>query len=136
MRKKIGRGLPLPPHPQIDPIYTVCEKWTQNLGRALPPFGQNPREQLLFFRETFPYIPIPPCTPYNLGLNIPNQIAGPTGQSGRGGSSRLFTLLSVIRQQMSAFCLFGGWGCQKQTMSLFTIFFKRASHRNMSKKRG
>ena len=34
--KKLGRGLPLPPHPQIDPIYTVCEKWTKNLGRALP----------------------------------------------------------------------------------------------------
>ena len=33
----LGRGLPLPPHPQIDPIYTVCEKWTKNLGRALPP---------------------------------------------------------------------------------------------------
>ena len=35
--KKLGRGLPLPPHPQIDPIYTVCEKWTKILGRALPP---------------------------------------------------------------------------------------------------
>ena len=35
--KNLGRGLPLPPHPQIDPIYTVCEKWTKNLGRALPP---------------------------------------------------------------------------------------------------
>ena len=48
--KNLGRGLPLPPSPQIDPIYTVCEKWTKNLGRALPPsFGQNPKEQLLFF---------------------------------------------------------------------------------------
>ena len=47
--KKLGRGLPLPPHPQIDPIYTVCEKWTKNFGRALPPsIGQNPKEQLLF----------------------------------------------------------------------------------------
>ena len=51
-QKKLGRGLPLPPHPQIDPIYTVCEKWTKSLGRALPSppsFGQNPKEQLLFF---------------------------------------------------------------------------------------
>ena len=48
--KNLGRGLPLPPHPQIDPIYTVCEKWTKNLGRAPPPsFGQNPKEQLLFW---------------------------------------------------------------------------------------
>ena len=37
--KNLGRGLPLPPHPQIDPIYTVCEKWTKNLGRALPPLN-------------------------------------------------------------------------------------------------
>ena len=46
----LGRGLPLSPHPQIDLIYTVCEKWTKNLGRALPPpsIGQNPKEQLLF----------------------------------------------------------------------------------------
>ena len=34
--KKFGQGSPLPPHTQIDPIYTVCEKWTKNLGRALP----------------------------------------------------------------------------------------------------
>ena len=33
----MGRGLPLPPHPQIDPIYTVFEMWTKNLGGALPP---------------------------------------------------------------------------------------------------
>ena len=31
-------GLPLPPLPQIDPIYTVDKK-----------FGQNPKEQLFFF---------------------------------------------------------------------------------------
>ena len=48
--KNLGKGLPLPPHSQIDPIYTICEKWTKNLGRALPPpsFGQNPKEQLFF----------------------------------------------------------------------------------------
>ena len=34
-----GVTVPLPPHPQIDPIYTVCEKWTKNLGRALPPLN-------------------------------------------------------------------------------------------------
>ena len=31
-----GVTVPLPPHPQIDPLYTVCEKLTKNLGRALP----------------------------------------------------------------------------------------------------
>ena len=46
--KNLSRGFPLPPHPQIDPIYTVCENRTNNLGRALPSFGQNPKEQLLF----------------------------------------------------------------------------------------
>ena len=36
--------------PFIDQKCTY-EKWTKNLGRALPPtsFGQNPNEQLLFF---------------------------------------------------------------------------------------
>ena len=34
--------------------YAVCEKWTNNLGRAPPPsFGQNPKEQLLFFVKPF-----------------------------------------------------------------------------------
>ena len=35
-----------------------CTSWKcdKNLGRALPPpsFGQNPKEQPLFVRETFP----------------------------------------------------------------------------------
>ena len=35
--KKFGQGSPLPPHTQIDPIYTVCEKWTKNFNTALPP---------------------------------------------------------------------------------------------------
>ena len=44
----LSRGLPLPPLPQIDPIYTVFEKWTKSLGRPPSSFGQNPKEQLLF----------------------------------------------------------------------------------------
>ena len=32
--KNLGRGLPLPPHPQIDPIYTVSEKWTKSKRTA------------------------------------------------------------------------------------------------------
>ena len=57
MPKNLGRGLPLPLHPQIDQIYTVCEKWTKNLGRALPPsFGQNKKKTATFFRETFPKV--------------------------------------------------------------------------------
>ena len=44
---------------QIDSFYQKCtyEKVTKNLGMALPPlsFGQNPKEQQLFFRETIPY---------------------------------------------------------------------------------
>ena len=38
LQKKLGIGLPLPPHPQFVSIYIVCEKWTKNLGSALPPF--------------------------------------------------------------------------------------------------
>ena len=35
--KNLGRGLPpLLPIPKLTQ-YTVCEKWTKNLGRALPP---------------------------------------------------------------------------------------------------
>ena len=51
MTKKLGRDLLLPPHPQIDPVYTVCEKWTKNLGRALPPphLDKIQKEQQLFF---------------------------------------------------------------------------------------
>ena len=40
--------------------------------------------------------------------------------------SRIYALLSVIRQQMSAFDPFGGWvggGRQKRTMSAFSPFF-------------
>ena len=51
--KKLGRGLPLPPHPQIDPIYTVCEKWTKYLGRALP---LKSKRTVTVFREIFPNI--------------------------------------------------------------------------------
>ena len=51
----LGRGLPLPPHPQIDPIYTVCEKWTKKLGRAPPPIiWTKSKRTATFFRETFP----------------------------------------------------------------------------------
>ena len=47
--KNLSRGFPLPPHPQIDPIYTVCEKWTKIWAGPSPPsIGQNPKEQLLF----------------------------------------------------------------------------------------
>ena len=53
--KNLGRGLPLPPHPQIDPIYTVCEKWTKKLGRAPPPIiWTKSKRTATFFRETFP----------------------------------------------------------------------------------
>ena len=53
MPRNLGRGLPLPPHPQIDPIYTVCEKWTKNLGRALTPLiWTKSKEQLLFFGKS------------------------------------------------------------------------------------
>ena len=51
--KNLGRGLPLPPHPQIDPIYTVCEKWTKNLGRALPPLiWTKSKRTAIFFGKT------------------------------------------------------------------------------------
>ena len=53
--KSLGKGLPLLPYPQIDPIYTVCEKWTKNLGRALPPPQLDKiQKNSYFFRETFP----------------------------------------------------------------------------------
>ena len=53
--KNLGRGFPLPPHPQIDPIYTVCEKWTKKLGRALPPPHLDKiQKKSYFFRETVP----------------------------------------------------------------------------------
>ena len=43
------------PPPQIDPIYTVCEKWTKHLGRALPPPHLDKiQKKSSFFRETFP----------------------------------------------------------------------------------
>ena len=36
---------------------STYEKVTKNLGRALPPsFGQNPKEQQFFSRETVPYL--------------------------------------------------------------------------------
>ena len=55
-QKILGRGLPLPPHLQIDPIYTVCEKWTKSLGSAPPPIiWTKIQKSSYFFRETFPY---------------------------------------------------------------------------------
>ena len=54
--KNLGRGLPLPPPPQIDPIYTVCEKWTKNLGRAPPPHLDKIQESSNFFCESVPYL--------------------------------------------------------------------------------
>ena len=55
--KKLGGGpppSPLLPIPKLTQ-YTVCEKWTKEIGGVFPPpsFGQNPTEQP-FFRETFP----------------------------------------------------------------------------------
>ena len=68
MPKNLGRGLPLPPHPQIDPIYTVCEKWTEKLGRPTrPSFGQSPKEQLLFFGR-------PSLIPFTYTLQLQNTL--------------------------------------------------------------
>ena len=54
--KKLGIGLPLPPHPQFVSIYIVCEKWTKNLGSALPPSHLDKiQKNSYFFREDFPY---------------------------------------------------------------------------------
>ena len=55
--KNLGSGLPLPPHPLIDPIYRVCEKWTKKIGHG-PPHPLNPKEQLLFFGK--PSLKMPP----------------------------------------------------------------------------
>ena len=53
--KNLGRGLPFLPHAQIDQIHIVCEKWTKNLGRALPPPQLDKiQKNSYFFRETFP----------------------------------------------------------------------------------
>ena len=54
VRKKFGQGSP---PPQIDPIYTVCEKRTKNLGRALPspPHLDKIHKNSYFFRETVPH---------------------------------------------------------------------------------
>ena len=58
--KNLGRGLPLPPHPQIHPKYTVCEKWTKKLGKALPPLiWTKSKRTATFFRETFPKSQVP-----------------------------------------------------------------------------
>ena len=48
-----GVTVPLPPHPQIDPLYTVCEKLTKNLGRALPspPHLDKIQKNSYFFLE-------------------------------------------------------------------------------------
>ena len=48
-----GVTIPLPPHPQIDPLYTVCEKLTKNLGRALPspPHLDKIQKNSYFFLE-------------------------------------------------------------------------------------
>ena len=40
-QKKIGSGLPLHPHPQIDTIYTACEEWTKNLPPHLDKIQKN-----------------------------------------------------------------------------------------------
>ena len=51
MYQKFCQGFPHP-HPQIDPIYSLW-KVDKKFGQGPPPsFGQNPKEQLLFFRET------------------------------------------------------------------------------------
>ena len=51
--KLFGRGLPLPPHPQIDPIYTVCEKWTNIWAGPSPPLiWTKSKRTATFFRET------------------------------------------------------------------------------------
>ena len=63
--KNLGRGLFLPPHPQIDSIYTVCEKWTKKMGRALPPpYLDIIQKNSYFFCETFLNTPCCPlvCT--------------------------------------------------------------------------
>ena len=54
VRKKFGQGSP---PPQIDPIYTVCEKRTKNLGRALPSplIWTKSKRTATLFRETFAY---------------------------------------------------------------------------------
>ena len=57
MFQKLGRGLPLPiPIPKLTQ-YTVCEKWTKNLGSPPPPhLDKIQKNSYFFFRETFPYI--------------------------------------------------------------------------------
>ena len=55
--KNLGRGLPLPPHPPIDPIYTVCEKWKTKLGRALSLLiWTKSKRTATFFGITVPYL--------------------------------------------------------------------------------
>ena len=51
-----GVTVPLPPHPQIDPLYTVCEKLTKNLGRALPspPHLDKIQKNSFFFSGDLP----------------------------------------------------------------------------------
>ena len=53
--KNLGRGLSLPLLPQIDPIYTVCKKWTKNLGSPPPIIWTKSKRTATFFHETFPY---------------------------------------------------------------------------------
>ena len=54
MPTNLGRGLPLPLPPQIYPIYTVCEKWTKNLGSSPPLIWAKSKRTASFFCETFP----------------------------------------------------------------------------------
>ena len=53
--KNLSRGLPLPPHPQIDPKYTlwkVDKTFGQGPPSPHPPLiGQTPKEQLLFLGD-------------------------------------------------------------------------------------
>ena len=53
--KNLGRGFPLPPHPQIDPIQFVKSGRKIWAGPSPPPsFGQNPKEHRFFSQEISP----------------------------------------------------------------------------------
>ena len=49
MPKNLGRGLPLPPHPQVVPIYIVCENWTKSKRTAIFFGSPSLRCWFLFF---------------------------------------------------------------------------------------
>ena len=52
--KKLSKDLHLPPHPKIDPIYTVCVKWTKIWAGPSPLHLDKIQKNSYFFREAVP----------------------------------------------------------------------------------